>query len=227
MNRITYPNERLAAAVKACPLTQNNLEKRTALDIGCGDGRHVKLLAECGYQADGIDINLEVIENAKILEMDYKELISQVNFICADIMQYKPEKLYDAIIAWKYLYAYNKTYEECEERVKNINSLLKRGGYAFLHFATKEDEVYTTGKELYEKGSRMYKSERMGVDGYVFHDRVELIDMLTRCGFEIKRLENLVLRKTLEKPNGEGNGWWRNKEFESVMSRFIVSAEKI
>lgn len=97
-----------------------------------------------------------------------------------------------------------------------------------MHFATKDDEVYKEGVELYGEGSGVFRSERIGLDGYVFYNKDELIDMLTRCGFKIIRLENTIMYKRYEKPEAdEGNEWWKNKPLDSVTARFIVSAEKM
>lgn len=228
MSNMLYPHERLVSAIKTCPLTYHNQGDRRALDVGCGAGRHVKLLAECGYYVDGLDIKESAINNARNLLKETPEILSKVNFICEDVMQYKPEKLYDAIVAWKYFYAYNKTYEDCEARLKNVHSLLKEGGYAFMHFATKEDEVYQEGIELYEKGSQVYRSARIGLDGYVFYNEEELIDMMSRVGFKIRRLEKTIMYKTYQQQtNDDGNEWWKENSLDSITGRFIVSAEKI
>lgn len=228
MSSMKYPHERLASAIKTCPLTLDNPGNRRALDVGCGDGRHVKLLAECGYLVDGLDIRERSIAIAKENMKEYLQIYSKTNFICQNIMEYIPESLYDVIVAWKYFYAYNKTYEECELRVKNVSSLLKKGGYAFMQFATKEDEVYKEGIELYEKGSQVYRAERINLDGYVFYNKEELADMMTRCGFQISKIENTIMYKTYEKPKyEEGNEWWKNKTLDSITARFIVVAEKI
>lgn len=206
----------------------DNPGNRRALDVGCGDGRHVKLLAECGYLVDGLDIREDTIAMAKELMKEYPQIQPRTNFICQNVMQYNPESLYDVIVAWNYFHAYNKTYEECELRVKNVSSLLKIGGYAFMQFSTKDDEVYKQGIELYGKGSQVYRHERINLDGYVFYNKEEMVDVMTRCGFRITKIENTIMYKTYEKPKDEeGNEWWKNRELDSTTARFLVVAEKI
>jgi SAM-dependent methyltransferase len=48
-SKLTYPDENLVRLIKK-NYNLYNAENSTALDLGCGTGRHLKLLGECGFK---------------------------------------------------------------------------------------------------------------------------------------------------------------------------------
>lgn len=69
-------------------------KKHLALDIGCGSsGRFIKVLRECGFQVEGLDISEEMINLAK-------QLHPGITFYREDICCWTPPKPYSLIVAW-------------------------------------------------------------------------------------------------------------------------------
>lgn len=69
-------------------------EKRHALDIGCGsNGRIIDLLTSHGFDAEGMDISIRMIELAK-------QRHPNVTFHHADICEWDLPRKYDLISAW-------------------------------------------------------------------------------------------------------------------------------
>lgn len=66
----------------------------TALDAGCGAGRHVRLLEELGFQATGIDCDPEMIEAAGR---------NGQNVQLADARDYRPGASLDLAVCWGFM----------------------------------------------------------------------------------------------------------------------------
>ena len=64
-----------------------------ALDVGCGDGRLTKLIADAGFDVVGIDVSREMIALARARAPN-------AMFIHADICEWQPADRYDLIVAW-------------------------------------------------------------------------------------------------------------------------------
>lgn len=74
-------------------------ESTEILDVGCGPGWHDFLLAKYNsVKVTGIDVAPKMIEISKNLS-DVNQMNSELEFILADIMDYKFEKKYDTIFA--------------------------------------------------------------------------------------------------------------------------------
>ncbi len=74
----------------------NNLSPNSrVLDIGCGTGYPIALyLSKQGFQVTGIDISEEMIKQAQKLNLH------NATFLVEDILNFKTDKKYDAIIAF-------------------------------------------------------------------------------------------------------------------------------
>jgi predicted TPR repeat methyltransferase len=65
-----------------------------ALDVGCGcHGRFLRLLANRGYEVEGLDVSAQMIALAK-------ERTPSVTFHLADVCAWEPVARYDFITAW-------------------------------------------------------------------------------------------------------------------------------
>ncbi len=83
-----YGVAQLEQAIKFTP------KKHLAIDIGCGSsGRFLKILSEHGFQAEGLDISVEMIDLAKALHPN-------ITFYREDISCWSPTKSYSLVVAW-------------------------------------------------------------------------------------------------------------------------------
>ena len=73
---------------------------RRALDIACGEGRNAIFLAQSGFQVDAVDISERGLERGR---RRAEQLGVQVNFVLADLEQYRLEGAYDLIVDFNYL----------------------------------------------------------------------------------------------------------------------------
>ena len=67
------------------------LKGKNILDVGCGAGKFTNYFCKLGFNAKGIDFSDSLL---KIAKQNYPN----VEFICADIVNYKTKELYDGIV---------------------------------------------------------------------------------------------------------------------------------
>jgi len=58
------------------------MEPGTALDLGCGDGRHARLLAQMGWDVVGVDLSPEAIRIAQEHDSLGPKIIYTVGDVC-------------------------------------------------------------------------------------------------------------------------------------------------
>lgn len=221
--RKIYPNEQLAIALmEQHPDIEEN-RSRTALDAGCGFGRHTKLLKERGYgRVVAIDVDEERLDITRGL-LERSGLDDGVDLLRTDLLEYSQEEGFDVVVAWNYIYAYNRTYDECEKRIRHIYGLLKKGGKVFFNFRSEDDIIYKLHHETAEK---VFRYDRYGVDGYVFFTQRELAEVLTRCGLKILSLENEIVAQSFERGSGMENSAWGRVKLDQYDSWYNVTAVK-
>lgn len=108
----------------------------TILDLGCGNGRHSKKLAEKGFNVTGIDLAASSISMAKRFTHD------SLYFYRHDMRKPFGVNLYDYVFSFFTSFGYFKTQEENENVVHNISQSLKDEGtlmmdYLNVHYAEK------------------------------------------------------------------------------------------
>jgi tellurite methyltransferase len=91
------PSKLLAAKIGTiCSL----IEGRRALDLACGEGRNAIFLAQQGFEVDAIDIAERGLERGRNRA---KQLGVAVNFLHADLEQYRLQRQYDLILDFNFL----------------------------------------------------------------------------------------------------------------------------
>lgn len=97
----------------------------TILDLGCGTGNHALLLAEKGYSVTGVDRSEDMLAIAR-----KKATIEKitVEFVKADIRDFKLNKKFDTIIAMFAVMSYQTKNEDIEQALKTAYRHLTPGG---------------------------------------------------------------------------------------------------
>jgi predicted TPR repeat methyltransferase len=104
------------------------------LSIGCGSGLpNEKYLVDNHKFVTGVDIS------SNLLKMAHKNLPDSV-FFEADVMSFKTDKQYDAILAWWSLFHLEPA--EHEEVFRKIHGWLKDGGYFLFNHGGEEGEMW-------------------------------------------------------------------------------------
>lgn len=104
------------------------------LDIGCGAGYPIAAyLCQNGHQVTGIDISENMIEEAKKLHLQ------NADFFVRDIMDYFPDKRYDAVIAFDSIWHVEENRQE--EMLERITGMLKDGGWLLITHGKKRGTI--------------------------------------------------------------------------------------
>lgn len=112
----------------------------TALDVGCGEGRHSLFLAQEGYVVDAIDISEKAIEKLKHLAEEYG--VSTMIFPkVGDTRALElPQQKYDLAVL-SYVFPFLK-YSDIITILEKVKQSLKPGGCIYVSALTTDDPEY-------------------------------------------------------------------------------------
>lgn len=169
----------------------SGLGKR-ALDVGCGEGRHISLLRECGYEVVGVDFSCALETAAKMFEGD--KYVSLRNADLTTPGALKGLGKFDLVIEWSVLdhvrLEYLKTYTNNILSVMGKNSLL-----LITEFSTFDNQYKGKNYKIEEGGhySRFNTVEEL----CSFFRPLQLVDLIDNevdgSGFGCK-FNSLLLR---------------------------------
>ncbi|OCR96199.1 hypothetical protein CFT12S02847_04745 [Campylobacter fetus subsp. testudinum] len=114
------------------------------LDLGCGAGRHTKLLAENGFNAYGCDYSQSGVEVAKLL-IKQANLNADLKVASVGDLPYDDDK-FDGIICWGVL-EYSDL-NGIEKASQEIYRVLKVGGKVLINVRNTEDYRYKKGEKI-------------------------------------------------------------------------------
>lgn len=136
---LIYPDENLVRMLKSF-LTENPSEDLVALDLGCGTGRHLRLLRELGISRTlGVDSSFNALaaiaglRDAMLLQGDALRL----PFMDASI---------DIVVAWGSLHYSTK--ENSASMLAEIRRIMKKGGRLFGTLRNERDSYLRRGAHL-------------------------------------------------------------------------------
>lgn len=92
------------------------------LDVGCGTGRHAKLLTEKGYSVHGVDLSWQMLEIARLSET------TELTFSQGDIRSFRLNKRFDAITSLFHVMSYQTTNEDVVKSLLTIREHLNDDG---------------------------------------------------------------------------------------------------
>ncbi|MCF7970960.1 MAG: class I SAM-dependent methyltransferase [Methylococcaceae bacterium] len=172
--RSLYPHDSVVRFVFRHFVRDADKHNKTVLDIGCGSGRHLKLVAENGIQAAGCDYaSVGVQEAGKILE----GLTLKADLTVCDFTQLPyADQVFDGALAWGVLYYGNKT--RMQQGISELHRVLKTTGVALLLLKSCEDLRYGLGREI-EKNTFFMEDNQTNEQGMTlcFLDENELRDL--------------------------------------------------
>jgi len=167
--------------------------RKTILDVGCGTGRHMELLAKKGYKVSGIDLNKEMLDIAKIRA-------NGETFI-GNLLDFKLKQKYDAIISMFAVFNHLKSYEELEKGILNCYNHLNENGVLIIDLyngrknGSKEDYYQNYKRMMTWKFNKENFTEKTDIDYYVddkiYHD-VHIFKI-----YEIEKIKNILEKNDL------------------------------
>jgi ubiquinone/menaquinone biosynthesis C-methylase UbiE len=144
-------------------------KNKIILDMGCGDGRDLKIFSEKNYQVYGIDLSKELLNLAKkkvpngiLKNMDIRKLDFKDNF-------------FDGI--WSVASLLHLEKKDVLKSLKETNRVLKKGGIMCLCVKKGSNEKLILDKR--------YNSKKF----YSYFQKKELENLVLDAGFEILELK--------------------------------------
>lgn len=200
-----YPNERIVAFLaRNYSNIEGNKGIRKGLDIGCGSGRHMKLLMDYGFEAHGIDYSESSVKKVKSI------FGNNINVKLANLDDVDYSDFFDAILMFGV--AFLRPEELMQGDLIRINKFLKKDGRLLINFRTKDDFLYKQGENV---SGNTYLLETENVYSgltYTFLNKDEAITLLENAGFEIELIER--------------DDYWKNN-LKEHHSWWIITARKI
>lgn len=182
---------------------------RTALDLGCGPGRHAIALAKRGIEVTGVDITPRYLEMARAAAEVHKV---QVEWVQGDMRRFVRPEAFDLAIVMFTTLGFFEDEEDDRRVLRNIHESLKHGGTLVLELAGKEwvaEHFEETSYDDLPDGSVLFQRHKVIDDWTRIHNEwtlvsgdsaktftfdirvysgVELRDRLIQCGFRSVRL---------------------------------------
>ena len=92
---------------------------KTVFEMGCGTGKHAKLLTSKGYKMFGIDLSKTMLEQAKALGIDCEQ---------GDVRTFRAGRKFDAVISLFHVASYQTSDEDINNYFKTASEHLNKGG---------------------------------------------------------------------------------------------------
>ena len=165
---------------------------RRILDVGCGSGAHMLLLAREGFEVSGVDISRKALEIAR---KRFKKAGLHADFHKIDIYEDKfpfPDKFFDAVISFNVLHHNRIT--KIRRALAEIARVVRKGG---LFMAT-----------LYARKPRKRMHRSRFLDKYTF---------VPLEGREAGVIHHIFTRKKIER---ELEKWFKIERIETLPDRW-------
>lgn len=101
----------------------------SALELGCGTGKHALLLAEKGMSIHGVDMSAQMLDMAKHQMSDALDKIAgSVSLAQGDVRTYRCERLFDVCVSLFHVMSYQTTNQDLYAAFSTASAHLKPGG---------------------------------------------------------------------------------------------------
>jgi ubiquinone/menaquinone biosynthesis C-methylase UbiE len=151
---LSYPDENLVRLISKKINKTESIKDLTAIDVGCGSGRHLSLLKESGA---GIICGSDNSMNALKLchTLNHKNVVN-----CENRNLPFKDNTFDIAVAWGSLHYASK--DETKVMLDEIRRILKREGELFATLRKDNDTYLRTGTEL---GNNTWKTGLDDISG--------------------------------------------------------------
>ncbi len=157
---LLYPNEYLTRYIYA-----NKRDFNSILDFGCGDGRHLEMIARAGIKdIIGVDYNSTAIEVAKNRCQKYSIKLYQnnQNSKLKDLIQ---RDNLDCVVCWGI--TLTNAYYMTSEIFKQFTKILKPNGKVIANWRAQDDSLYGDGKEIAKDTFVIQRDSHKGLLYYI------------------------------------------------------------
>jgi len=138
-SRLGYPDEALVRMLRPWIAERNSTALR-ALDLGCGSGRHLSLLAESGVM-EPVGLDLSAAALAQCRELGFIRLLRSDNSNIA-----LRSESFDIVVAWGSLHYCRK--DETARMIGEIRRIIRPGGALFGTLRSDRDSYLRRGEHI-------------------------------------------------------------------------------
>lgn len=188
-------------------LRWKDLGKKTALDIGCGRGRHSLYLAELGFDVTATDISSGGIEELQ-KEAQKRNLDGKIKTVVCDMLELPfTDNSFDCVVGFHSIF--HTDYNGLKKVVSKIKAMLKKTGRLYLTLNSKSNPSFKDPSNVQVDDYtivRTYGIEQ-GIP-HTFLDHDDVVDLL--ADFKIIKLQQI-----------------QNYYEEFISTHFYVEAEKL
>jgi SAM-dependent methyltransferase len=116
------------------------LGKKTALDIGCGRGRHSLFLAELGFDVTAADISPEGIDQLE-KEAKKRKLDGKIKTVVCDMLELPfADSSFDCVVGFHSIF--HTDYTGLETVISKITAMLKKSGRLYITLNSKSNPSF-------------------------------------------------------------------------------------
>jgi SAM-dependent methyltransferase len=124
---------------------KSSFKNKRICDVGCGDGRNMLLLKQCGFDVYGVEITKKIVDKV-ISNLNNVNINADVRVGTNDNIPFDDE-YFDFLLSWNACY-YMGNNIDFANHVKEFSRVLKKGGYLILSIPKKTNFIYKNSKKL-------------------------------------------------------------------------------
>lgn len=127
-------------------LPQGSFKNKKICDVGCGDGRNLVLLKQCGFDIYGTEITPEIVDRVKTNLQGAGIQQSGIRVGANDSIPFK-DNLFDYLLSWNSCYYMGKI-EDFNLFIQEFARVLKKKGRLILSIPKKTCFIFHGAKRL-------------------------------------------------------------------------------
>ncbi len=121
-----------------------NIGALTAIDVGCGIGRHSLFLASLGFSVFGIDARSAGVDFARSLAREQMRPVHFVTGLMTDLPC--ADESFDYLLAWNVIYHGSR--DSVQKSLSEIHRVLRPGGIFQGTMLSKNNSLFGQGREV-------------------------------------------------------------------------------
>lgn len=133
---------------------------KTIFEMGCGTGKHAKLLSEKGYDIFGIDLSQTMLDEAKKLK---------VNCEIGDVRTFRTERKFDTVISLFHILSYQTTDDDAASFFETAKEHLNKNGIIIFDIWYKDAVL----AQLPEKRIKELENDEIKVKRFCIPEHIE------------------------------------------------------
>lgn len=112
-------------------IKKNSTNHKTILDMGCGTGKHDKLLCDKGYAVHGIDISSDMLEIANTIKVDDDK---ELTFSQSNITELNLDRKFDVVVSLFHVMSYQNSNSDLIKAFEVAKNHLNKDGLFIFDF---------------------------------------------------------------------------------------------